>query len=212
LNIPPDGSGDAFQWFVAVRRQEYEGEARANLLRVLAIAAFYAVELVNYRGLNLPFLVLERVAGVDRRFHLAMTVLALAWALSGWAVLLFLRRGLFPAALKFLSTGLDAVYLTAILLIADGPKSPLAAAYFPLLALSALRFNLPLVRFATAACGAGYLVLVAHSACLREATRVAPYAALTFLLALVFTGVLLGQVIRRTRSLAGDYAARLKGR
>jgi len=210
--VPPGGSGDAFQWFVAVRRQEYEGEARANLLRVLAIAAFYAVELVNYRGLNLPFLVMPRVESVDWRFHMAMTVLAGAWAVTGWAILVFLRRGLLPAALKFLSTGLDVIYLTGILLIADGPKSPLAAAYFPLLALSALRFDLALVRFATGACAAGYLVLVAHSAWLREATCVPRYTALTFLLALVFTGVLLGQVIRRTRSLAGDYAARLGNR
>ncbi|HAH06686.1 MAG TPA: hypothetical protein DCM05_09205 [Elusimicrobia bacterium] len=197
-----------FYWFVSVRRQEYAGEARANLLRVLAIAAFYCVQLVNYRGLDLPFLHLAQVEGVDRRFHLAMTVIAAAWALSGWAVLLFLRRGLFPAGLKFLSTGLDFLYLTAALLIADGPKSPLVAAYFPVLALSALRFDLLLMRFATASAMGGYLLLTLHSASLRPLTSVPPYAAANFLLALLFSGILLGQVLRRTRTLADDYAAR----
>jgi len=50
-----------------------KAKPRANLLRVLAIAAFYAVELVNYHGLNLPFVVMPRVEGVDWRFHMAMT-------------------------------------------------------------------------------------------------------------------------------------------
>ncbi len=201
-------SGDDFHWFVSVRRQEYEGEARANLVRVLAIAAFYVIELVNYRGLDLPFLSMPRVEGVDWRFHMAVTVLAGAWALTGWGVLLFLRRGVFPPALKYLSTACDFLYLTAILLVADGPKSPLVAAYFPLLALAALRFDLGLVRFATALSIAGYLALTAHSAWFRESACVPRYAAANLLLALLFTGVLLGQVLRRMRALAQDYAAR----
>jgi hypothetical protein len=195
-----------FHWFVSLRRQEYAGEARANLLRILAIAAFYVIEIVNYRGA--PFLNMPRVEGVDWRFHLAVTVLAGAWALTGWGVLLVLRRGVFPGALKYLSTACDFLYLTAILLIADGPKSPFVVAYFPLLALAALRFDLGLIWFATSLAISGYLVLAAHSAWFRPETCVARYASANFLLALVFTGVLLGQVLRRTRALADDYAAR----
>jgi hypothetical protein len=32
-----------------------------------------------------------------------------------------------PAALKYVSTGLDVVLLTLLLMVADGPKSPLIA-------------------------------------------------------------------------------------
>ncbi len=39
--------------------------------------------------------------------------------------------------------------LTSILAIADTPSSPLVAGYFVLVALSALRFNVNLIRFAT---------------------------------------------------------------
>ncbi|MDD5627661.1 MAG: hypothetical protein PHU21_01260 [Elusimicrobia bacterium] len=202
------GAPADFAWHVCQRRQEYQGESRANLLRVCAIAAFYAVELVNYRGLDLLGLHLPKVAGVDWRFHLAMTVLAGAWALTGWAVLVLLRAGFFPGRLKFASTACDLAYLTAILLVADGPKSPLAVAYFPLLALAGLRFDLALVRFAGAGAGLGYALLLAHSAWLRPEALVPGYAAVTFLLALAFTAVWLGQVIRRSRDLARDYASR----
>ncbi|MCX5797078.1 MAG: hypothetical protein NTY77_16420 [Elusimicrobia bacterium] len=207
MTEPP--ADPAFHWFVALRRQEYEGESRANLLRICAIAAFYAVELVNYRGLDLPGLHMPRVAGVDWSFHLAMTVLAGAWALTGWAVLVLLRARVFPGLLKFASTACDLAYLTAILLIADGPRSPLAVAYFPLLALAGLRFDLALVRFATIGAGLGYAVLLMHSAWLRPATLVPRYFAVTFILALGFTGIWLGQIIRRTRALAHDFASRL---
>jgi hypothetical protein len=35
------------QWFISGRWQEYEGESRANLLRVAGIALFYLIELLN---------------------------------------------------------------------------------------------------------------------------------------------------------------------
>lgn len=207
MNTNP--SDPAFHWFVSLRRQEYEGEARANLLRIMAIAAFYAVELVNYRGLDCLFIHWPRVAGVDWHFHLAMTMLSGAWALTGWAVLVLLRRGVFPALLKFASTACDVIYLTAILIIADGPRSPLTVAYFPLIALAGLRFDLALVRFATIASLLGYAVLLGHSASLRPEMSPPPHVAVTFILALGFTGIWLGQIIRRTRDLAHDFAARL---
>ena len=41
-------TGDDRQWFIVGRWQEYEGEGRANLLRIAGIAAFYGIELANY--------------------------------------------------------------------------------------------------------------------------------------------------------------------
>ncbi len=44
------------QWYIVGRWQEFEGEERANLLRVVGIAAFYIIELINYYGLStIPF-------------------------------------------------------------------------------------------------------------------------------------------------------------
>ena len=199
----------ARQWYIVGRWQEYEGEARANLLRIIGIAAFYIVELINYHGLPLGFFELSKVSEVTKPFHQAVTALAVAWTMVGLGVLLCLRRHIFPAQLKFISTGCDIVLLTAILTVADGPKSPLVIAYFLVIALSALRFNLPLVWFSCGASMAGYLFLLGNAKWFREATRVPRYHQIMFLLALVLTGVVLGQVIRRVRTMAQDYAERM---
>src|SRR3954452_2552426 len=114
------------QWFIVGRWQEYDGEGRANLLRIVGIAAFYIVELINDHGLSLGLVQMPRIR--DRAFHLAVTALAVSWTMVALAVLLCLRRHIFPAALKFLSTGADLVLLTGVLAVADGPRSPLVAA------------------------------------------------------------------------------------
>jgi hypothetical protein len=102
------------------------------------------------------------------------------------------------------------VLLTLVLVVANGPRSPLVVAYFVVVALAALRFSLPLVRFATLGSMSGYLVLLGYARWFTERDlRVPRYQELIVLLALGLTGLTLGQVARRARSLAGEYAARL---
>jgi hypothetical protein len=146
------------QWFIAGRLQEFEGEGRANLLRIVGIGVFYLVELVNYHGLNLR--ILHMPQSVDAPFHLAVTALAVAWIMTALGVYLCLQQRFFPSYLKFLSTGCDILLLTGMLTIADGPRSPLLVGYFLILAVAALRFNLPLIWFATNGPAAGYLFLL----------------------------------------------------
>ena len=196
------------QWYIVGRWQEYEGEGRANLLRILGIGAFYAVELINYHGLSLGFL--EMPVIVERPFHLAVTALAVAWVMVSLGVFLCLQQHFFPSSLKFISTGCDILLLTSVLTVADGPRSPLVVGYFPLLALAALRFSLPLVWFTTMGSLAGYLFLLGYAKWFTDRdVRVPRYHELIFLLALGLAGVVLGQIIRRVRRLAEDYARRL---
>ncbi|MBC8870044.1 MAG: hypothetical protein H8E44_11535 [Planctomycetes bacterium] len=196
------------QWFIVGRWQEYEGETRANLLRIIGIAAFYIVELANYHGVRLGVFEMPRV--VEKPFHQSVTALAVAWTLMSLVILYCLSHRIFPAVLKFVSTACDVALLTAILVMADGPKSPLVVGYFLLIALSALRFNLPLIWLATAGSMAGYLVLLGNAKWFDESVRVPRYHQIIFLLALGLSGIVLGQVIRRVRSLAKDYAARVE--
>lgn len=199
------------QWFIALRWQQYEGEERANLLRLLGIAAFYSVELANYHGLRLGPLELPQVAGVDRPYHLAVTAIAVLATLVAVAVHLCLRQQFFPAALKYFSTAADLGLLTAVLTISDGPRSPLLVGYFLVIALAALRFDLALVWFATLGAVAGYLWLSGYAKWYgTPELRVPRYYQAIFLLALALAGVVLGQLIRRVRALAEDYAARLE--
>jgi hypothetical protein len=197
------------QWFIIGRWQEYAGEERANALRVIGIAAFYIVELVNYYGLRLGFFEMPQV--VDRSYHVAVTALAVAWTMVALGVMLCLRQQFFPGALKFVSTGCDVLLLTCILTVSDGPRSPLLVGYFLLIALSAIRFNLPLVRFTTVASVAGYLFLLGYAKWFAgRDLRVPRYHQIVFLLALALTGIVLGQVIRRVYGLAKEYATRME--
>ena len=197
------------QWFILDRWQQYEGEARANLLRILGIAAFYAVELLNYYGLKLG--ALEIPAAADRDFHVAVTMVASGWTLVSLGTLLSLRRQIFPAALKFVTTAADVAFLTTILMLADGPRSPLVIAYPLIVVLAALRLDLRLVWFATCGAMGGYLALLAYArwyAAPRE-LNVPRYVELIVLLAIVLTGIALGQIVRRVRRIAQQYADRL---
>src|SRR5579862_8142285 len=107
------------QWFIVSRWQEYDAEGRANLLRVVGIAAFYLVHLANYhRWFGLP-----EVRGVDRRFNQEVTALAVAWVVMALAVRVALDNRLFPRSMKFITTVADIVLLTLVIGIGDGPKS-----------------------------------------------------------------------------------------
>jgi len=86
-------------WRVIQRWLEYEGEARANVLRLIAIGAFYLVELVNFHGLKLGFIELPKV--VDAQFHTAITSLAVAWTAVALGILYCQTHRFFPAALTF---------------------------------------------------------------------------------------------------------------
>jgi hypothetical protein len=204
----PD-TGPERQWYIVNRWEEYEGESRANLLRIIGLAAFYAIELCNYHGLRLG--VLEMPPLASRPFHLAVTMLVASWLMVCVGVLLCRVQGYFPFGLKYISTCCDLLLLTAILALADGPKSPLLVGYFLILALAGLRFHVRLIWCATAGAVCGYLFLLGYARWFSEGdTRVPRYAQLIFLAGLVLTGVVLGQIVRRTRRIAEDYARRMQ--
>ncbi|RLB51502.1 MAG: hypothetical protein DRJ42_16720 [Deltaproteobacteria bacterium] len=186
----------------------YRGEERANLMRILAIACFYAIELVNRHGLNLGFIEFPPVEGVDERFHAAVTALAVAWVASALGVLIMMRSRRFPTTLKYITTTVDVVLLTSILLIADGPRSPLVITYFIILAAAPLRFSAGLVRYTALATIVGYVVLVGDAWLRRPETRVPRYQQLMTILALALAGLALVYLMKMLREAAEAYAAR----
>ena len=198
------------QWFIVGRRQEFAGEARTNVLRIAAIGSFYAIELLNYYGLELG--PLQMPASVDKEFHAVITCLAVAWTMVSLGTLLCLRLRIFPAALKYVTTASDLMLLTTTLVVAYGPRSPLVVAYFLVIAVSALRFCLSLVWFATLGSLAGYLLLAGYARWFASARdlSVPRYQQLIFLTALLLTGVILGQVVRRARAMAEEFSVRIR--
>jgi hypothetical protein len=196
-------------WTRLGRWQEYRGEARANVVRVVAIAVFYAIELATYRGFHLGPIAIE--ATRDLSHHNAMTALAVAWTTLALMIHLSLWRRYFPHALPFFSTGMDLFLLTLLLVLANGPRSPAVVVYFLILALATLRFRLTLVWCATAGALASYLVVLWYARYWAPSPeRLLPrYAQLIFAATLILCGVIQGQLIRQVRGLARDFAARL---
>jgi len=202
------------QWQIAGLSEEFEGEGRANLLRVVGITSFYAVELINYYGLNLGMIQMPAV--VNRAFHLAVTLLVVAWAMLCAGVLHCRRQGILPFWLKFVSTGVDLLLLTTILALADGPRSPLVVVYFLVICLASLRFSLRLIWFAAGGAVAGYLFLLGFArwgsipGWEKPDMALPRHAQVIFVLGLVLTGIVLGQLIRRVRCLAESFVRKVE--
>jgi hypothetical protein len=203
----PSESSRAQALRVAGRLNEYRGEERANLLRIVGIALFYAVQLLNRYGVDLGALHVPRLEMSDQ-LHEAMTLVAAGWLAIAMAVSLSLRNRFFPPWLKYAVTLFDFALATIALSFADGPKSPLVVVLFPLLALSAMRIDRGLVRFATAGAVASYLWLVGLAAYVRTDLMVPRYQEILMVLALALTGVVLDAVVGASRTLAEETADR----
>jgi membrane-bound ClpP family serine protease len=210
----PDQTQDTAerQWFIVGRWQEVEGEARANLLRIVAIGVFYSIELIASSGYAPTWLQLG--PAVAPQAHQVITAVAVAWTLLALGVHVLLREQIFPPALKYITTAGDILLLTLILMVAYGPRSAMVVGYFLIIVLSGLRFQLRLVWCATVGTLAAYLFLLGYAkwfapAASRSEMLVPRYHQLVMLTALALTGIMLGQILRRVKSLAADYAARL---
>jgi hypothetical protein len=210
-------------WFIAQRWQAYEAESRANLLRIIAIGSFYLVHLWSYFGSqgwlpNYGFLQIAESGEITKRFHLLVTLVAVAWAMLALGILLVLQNRIFPRWLPYFSTGCDIVLLTSIVCLGGMARSPLIVGYFLVLILAALRLSLPLIWFATAGCAVTYLCVLGCAKWPEFLTlsqspgqnaadlRVPRYHEIIMLVAIVMAGVMLGQITRRVRQLAETYA------
>src|SRR5262245_15672889 len=197
-------SDDArWSWFVVSRWQAFDGESRANLLRVVAIILFYAAQLFLY------FSFADTQAEI--RFHYVATTVAVIWICVALVVTVCLQRRFFPSYLPYLSTAADLILLTILATQGSAAHSPLTRIYFLILVLAALRFDVRLIWCATIGSIAAYIFLVGRSdETWFDATHATPVSEqLVMLITLALVGVLLGQIVRRAPTLAEEYARRL---
>jgi hypothetical protein len=116
--------------------------------------------------------------------------------------------------LKYATTIADVFLLTLILIAASGPRSPLIVAYFVIMTLAGMRFSLRLVWVVSAACIVSYLVVLAafHPAWFGTQQRnlVVPRHEQCIILAgIALAGIILGQMARRVRAMANEFADRI---
>lgn len=195
-------------WAQLSRGLEYEGEERANLIRILAVGLFYAVHLVHYA--TLPFREMsEEQIGEWNLFHFQVTLLAVFWTMLAFGLKIALQNRLFPPWLKYLSTGIDLTLMSSVLLIADGPRSPSVVGFFVIVALAALRFRLRMIWCATGCAMLLYLALNLHAWCFSTREIAIPLQqAAMFLVTLALEGIILGQLVRKTKFISRMYALR----
>lgn len=205
-------------WHVVERWQEFLGESRANVLRIVAVGVFYLIELATQQGIPLPGLDVSQT-GLTAGTHRAITLICSAWIAVGLGVLLLLRNRIFPRWLKFATTGCDLFLLTLVLMAGTGSSSPMVAAYFVIVALAGLRFHLRLVQATTTAALASYIAVNVHAELYVALNRrfggvaepvhmVSRYHQIQTLLAIVIVGIVVGQIVRQVRRMAMEYRER----
>ncbi len=200
-------------WEAACRWQQYEAELRVNLVRLGAIGLFYIVHLVHHvaaKG-NLPVLAalgLDSGTVLTGQTHAALTCIVLAWVMIGLWIHRSLSMRVFPRWLMYGSTAGDVILLTAVLVLTSGPTSPLIAGYFLIVMMSGLRFDLTLVRCATATTVVSYLIVLGCAKWpiglgkINTLPSVPRYQQLMVIAALLLAGVVVGQGVRQARQLA----------
>lgn len=205
--MPKPGEEDR-TWFILSRWQGLDAEQWANTVRLVSIASFYAIELINFYGLNLGIIEFPRIR--DRDFHLAVSCAAAAWVFAAFGIEICLRARRFPEWMPYATTAFDALMVSLVLAIAGGPRSPLVAAYFLVQTMALLRLEGRLIAFATVATIAGYLGVVVdleRSAATQELS-VPRYQQLMVTTTLLLCGMVEYRVVKRVRILARDYALR----
>ena len=189
-------------WYVVSRWLEYEGEMRVAVLRVFCVAAFYGAQLLHY-------LVYSDHSDIQQSFHRQATYLSAVWLFVSLAVLVMLSRQWMPAALKYVTVTADLLLLTAAAALGSGPASPMVFAFALLIALAALRGNLPLLWFATLGSMIGYIVLIGLSDehWFDSIHRTPPVEQAVVLISLGAVGIVLGQLLRMLRQVSEEMLA-----
>jgi len=195
-----DSPGD-LPWTAAQRVENWAGELRINVLRAAGVVAFYGHHLFNQVVLKEPF---------PPNYTAAVTAVAVAWAAGALALHVALSNLWMPPALRFLSVGFDALMTTSLLLISDGPRSPLIVVLFLVVATAPLRLDLRVVWTATILALLSYAFVCGHAKWVRPENRVPRRQEVVVALGLALAGFLAGQAVRQARRFARDYADRVR--
>lgn len=189
-------------WYIAQRWQEFEAESRICLLRVLMVFLFYAAQLIHYSQWG--------NGDVDRMFHRQATGIAAAWLFVSMGIAIALNRGFFPSWLKYAATLADLVLLSVLASLGHGPSSPLVLIYFVVIAITSLRFDLPILWCSVVGSITGYMLLVgkADTSWFDASHATPPIQQAITVLSMIGCGIALDQVLRSVRRFTREVESR----
>ena len=175
------------------RRETWEGDVKANRIRLGALAFFAVNECLNYYGFHI----------VDKRFHLGSLLIIGLWSLCaaifGW----MLRHHHMPRHSPFVMVSVDLLWLSWLLCLADGPKSPLVVIYFLIIALSGTRLNPRLCLFTAGVSILGYLSVLQFVKTQAPQLMVARSHETIIVMSLVLMGTVMAHLGSRVLTLLG---------
>lgn len=192
---------DAERSYITGRWLEYEGELRAGLLRVLLITCFYGVELYQYLSAT-------QVDDGLRLFHRQATYISATWLLVSLGALVAITRQYLPAGLKYTTSVIDCLLLTAVAWFGSGAASPLVCLYLLLVMMAGLRGSLRLIWFTTISSLICFVFLLYAplyvNASGKSVESVKPIEIMVIMLGIAASGVVTGQVVRMVRQIVSE--------
>ncbi|MBU2575091.1 MAG: adenylate/guanylate cyclase domain-containing protein [Elusimicrobia bacterium] len=181
-------------------REEKTGEQKVNIIRLAALAVFFADELFNYYVLGV----------VESRLHFRGVWIIACWALFAAAAWYCInRRGSYARWMKYVSSGADAAFLTCVIIALEGNSGPLLSLYYILIVNSALRYSRRAILAAAGFSAAGYAAVWYFSFGNPNISPVSLYVAVIHMIAMVVAGAFVGYVVKKMRGLVHEFAENL---
>ncbi|WDI42446.1 hypothetical protein [Bremerella sp. P1] len=195
------------QWFIVRRWQTYASELRVLLLRVIAVIVLYGCQVAHFLSLS------EEGQDANLLFQRVATGAAVLLIVVSLLVLLLVLKRVLPVWLPFVTTIVDLLAIALLVSVAGGPMATsLTGAFYLVIAMAGLRFDLRLVWLATLGAMAAYVGTVgAVDDTWFDANHVVPLVQQGVSLAcLGGTGIVVGQIVRLARPLAQQFHDRLE--
>jgi hypothetical protein len=180
--------------------ESWAGEVRINLIRLVALAIFYAHHLAR--------VYLLKDAPLDLSREIRIITLVISYGVLVAALYYVLRLGRLHPSIKYMVTAWDILMIGAIIVTMDGPRSVFSMLFLLPISASILRLSLPLVYFSTALGALAYLAILAYyvwfvvgsEVYYSDSTVRIPRSEQVVVLFIILTaGLLAGQAVRQVR-------------
>lgn len=177
--------------------EESSGERKINLLRLFFLSVFLVNEFSNYYLLGV----------VERWLHVRAVWTVLAWlAYAGAAWYLVNRRDFYDRPVKYVSAGVDALFLTLTVVLVEGNNGPLVPLFYVLIVVCALRYSYRAILAAAAFSALGYAAVWYYSFGNPRLIPIPTYSAIIHLLIMVMMGAASAYAVRKMRGLVLKFA------
>ncbi|OGR71223.1 MAG: hypothetical protein A2089_08285 [Elusimicrobia bacterium GWD2_63_28] len=180
--------------------EEQIGERKINVLRLAFLLVFLANEFSNYYLLKV----------VEGWLHQRAVWTMLAWlAYAAGAWYLVNQRRLYDRPVKYISAGVDALFLALTIVLVEGNNGPLVPVFYILIVGCALRYSYRAIMAAAAFSALGYAAVWHTSFGNPRLSPIPAYSAIIHLLIMVMMGAFAAYAVKKMRDLVLQFAENL---